>query len=220
MPYRGGMSAELQNTTGSPIDVESARLEYDPTPPPADAGCLHAVYRQERTKPKQEYHVLLEASGSGHYVGNLLYFYRIPGGQPPLEGDDIIVVNPGKPHEQVLHGTGLEDANNGGFHYNHSELSQINDKADPLKPASGLASYHGLLQIQLADPAGPGSSTRVDQYRWMIGDLVPFNDGIVVKIENYAAAADVLFGSTAFYYATPEAGPADSNGQSPAIRVP
>ena len=57
---------------------------------------------------------------------------------------------------------------------------------------------------------------RTDQYRWLIPDPVPFTDGIDVKIENYGNGGNVLFGSTAFYYATAEpellAGDANRDG--------
>ena len=43
-----------------------------------------------------------------------------------------------------------------------------------------------------------------DQYRWLIGDYVPFEEGIEVKIENHLQKSNVLFGSTVFYYLTPE----------------
>ena len=52
---------------------------------------------------------------------------------------------------------------------------------------------------------------RTDQYRWLIGDFVPFTESIEVKIENHQQGADVLFGSSVFYYLRPDL-PGDVNG--------
>ncbi len=205
MPYRSGVTVALRNTTRGKIAIASGRLEYDPASPATDAGYLHAVYRQEHTNPQLRYHVLLDAAGSGHYVGNLLYFSTVAGGAPLLEGDDVIVVNPGKSSQRVLNGTGMEDAYNGGYYYNNSSLvPEVSVPADPPFPASGIGPFHGLLRIHLSTDI-LSDPTRVDQYRWMIGDFVPFADGIAVKIEIFAPRVKALFGSTAFYYATPNA---------------
>lgn len=206
MPFRKSLRVQVYNAGRTPVAIESARIEYDPAAPPADAAYLHAVYREERTTQGQQYYTLLDTPGNGHYVGNLLYVVRPQGGRSLLEGDDLIIVSPGASSQRLLHGTGLEDAYNGGFYYNHSAVAGVDNPADPPNPSSGAGPFSGLLRFEMPDTSQSGQ-TRVDQYRWMIGDFVPFTGGIVVKVENFARQPDVLFGSTTFYYADPCSAP-------------
>ncbi len=200
MPYRKGLSVEMCNVARGPIRFESARIEYEPTPPASDAGYFHAVFHQERTTLGQKYHVLLQVPGEGHYVGSLLYIARVGGVGGLLEGDDIITVDPGTPTQTVLHGTGIEDACNGGFYYNHEQA--VTDENDPANPSFGIGPYSGLLCMDYFNNPDVLLRLHAAQYRWMIGDLVPFRRGIEVKIENFGQHGRVIIGSTAFYYAT------------------
>ncbi len=204
MPYRRGAVVELYNATGAPIGVTSAVVEYDATPVAHSEGYLHAVFDEETTASGQEHHQLLDVTGRGHYVGNLLYLQKNGTGREILEGDDIIIVD----GTRVLYGTGAEDAYNGGYYYNHVLVQS--DDGDIPRPESGIGPFHGLLNMDDADTGD--SFVRTDQYRWMIADAVPFTDGLTVLIENFGKQADVLFGSTAFYYVLPLPGDADLNG--------
>jgi hypothetical protein len=134
-------------------------------------------------------------------VGNLLYLERAGDQRSMLEADDIIVVNPSSADQTTLYGTGLEDAYNGGYYYNHV-LSQNND-GQTADPASGIGPFSGLLYMDFFDMAGFVRS-RTDQYRWLISDCVPFTNGIDVKIENDNKVAGTTYGSTAFYYTLPK----------------
>ncbi|MCK4625552.1 MAG: DUF2961 domain-containing protein [Phycisphaerae bacterium] len=196
MPFRDGVVVELYNSTGSSIGIDSAAVEYEAEAVASDAGYLHAVYHEETTTSGQQYHQLLDVSGEGHYVGNLLFVQRAGTGGGILEGDDVIIVD----GSNTLYGTGLEDAYNGGYYYNH--VLEQSDDGDVVDPYSGIGPYHGLLRMNFGDLGD--DYVRTDQYRWLIGDYVPFTDGIEVKIENYGSGANVLFGSTAFYYVVPE----------------
>ena len=203
MPFRQGAVVELYNSTASPIVIDAAQLEYETGPVAQGAGYLHAVHAEEVTATGQGYHPLLTLpEASGHYLGSLLYVERAGDSRWILEGDDIITVNPGLPNQAVLYGNGMEDAYNGGYYYNH--VAEQTDDGDVADPAFGFGPYNGLLYIDFFDMPG-FTRTRADQYRWLIPDYVPFQDGIDVRVENHYATADVLFGSTAFFYATPAA---------------
>jgi hypothetical protein len=200
MPYRQGAIVELYNATGSAIGITSAAVEYASGAVPADASYLHAVFNEETTTNGQTHHQILALTGEGHYVGNLLYVRKDGTLRSILEGDDIITVD-----GTTLFGTGLEDAYNGGYYYNHVSANDgrdgDDDDGDVAKPTSGTGPYYGLLNMHDIDLANPATSyLRTDQYRWLIGDYVPFSDSIDVLIENYGMSGDVLFGSTAFYY--------------------
>ncbi len=196
MPFRQSVEVSLYNSTGADVNIDSAVVEYTPGDVASSAGYLHAAHNEEVTTAGQFYHELLNVSGHGHYVGNLLYLKRDDRSRMILEGDDLIIVD----GNHALYGTGLEDAYNGGFYYNHVGVQT--DDGDIAYPEYGFGPYHGLLNMDDRDINV--DYVRTDQYRWLIGDPVPFRDGIEVRIENYGAGAGVLFGSTAFYYLTPQ----------------
>ncbi|MCY2927173.1 MAG: DUF2961 domain-containing protein [Planctomycetota bacterium] len=212
MPYRNGATVQLYNSTGSAIPIGSAAVQYDSTwVVPPDAGYFRAAYNEETTVAGQAYHQLLNVAGRGTYVGNLLYLEKSGNVRTLLEGDDIVTVNPGAPGENVLYGTGLEDAYNGGYYYNHVAVLS----SETPSPTSGAGPYSGLLNMNFVDMPSFAQNpvTRTDQYRWLIGDSVPYTNGLNVKIENYGALSGALFGSTAFYYSMLDPGDVNSDGQ-------
>jgi len=196
MPYRDRLVVELANTTGATVAMDGAAVEYESTVLPSDRCYLHAAYGEEITSAGQAYHHILDATGAGHYVGSLLYLTRDGTSRGILEGDDIIVVD----GDHVLYGSGLEDAYNGGYYYNH--VIDQNDDGDVPNPESGTGPFSGILHMD--DEDFGDTSFRSDQYRWLIPDYVPFTESVSVLIENHGKGANVLFGSTAFYYLMPE----------------
>jgi hypothetical protein len=210
MPYRLGVVVELYNGTASAIAIGSAAVEYEPGAQPVVVGYLHAQFREETTTSGQQYHELLNVTGAGHYVGNLLYVRRNGSSKSILESDDIVTVD----GTTTLYGTGMEDAYNGGYYYNNIANSPLrNTPDDPPWPLNGVAPYHGLLNMDAPDrPGSTDTAVRTDQYRWLIGDVVPFSQALDVKIENYGAGANVLFGSTAFWYQLKWAADFDQDG--------
>lgn len=196
MPYRRRVVVELSNTTGAPIEIDSAAVEYESGSVPAERCYLHAVHREETTSDGQADYQILNVAGDGHYVGSLLYVARDGTNRNILEGDDIIVVD----GDHVLYGTGLEDGYNGGYYFNH--VLDQSDDGDVPDPESGTGPYHGLLHMD--DEDFGDTSFRSDQYRWLIPDYVPFTESVNVTVENFGNGADVLFGSTAFCYLLPE----------------
>lgn len=193
MPYREGATVELYNTSGSSIAIDSAAVEIEPGDVAPQAGYLHAVYNEETTTAGQTHHQLLDVDGRGHYVGNMLWLELPDDRRSILEGDDIIAVDGGT---IVHYGTGLEDAYNGGYYYNHVVVQP--DDGDVPNPESGDGPFGGLLRMDFDTLGDP--NTRTDQYRWLIPDPVEFDQDIDVKIENFGNQAGVQFGSTAFYY--------------------
>jgi hypothetical protein len=208
MPYRKGIAVELYNAGSGNVDIDGAAVEYEPGAVPADAGYFHAVYAE--SNPGSGKHQILSAAGPGHYVGNILTLKALDGDTDGLhrrilEGDETITVD----GTNVLQGTGLEDAYSGGFYYNH--VLDQNDDGDTVNPVADAEALSGLLLMDTVDDLASGQPDissgilQVSQYRWLIPDLVPFEDGILVEIENYGGQ-DATFGSTAFYYVVPEPG--------------
>ncbi len=192
MPYRQEAVVELYNASGSAISIDSGAVEYEPKPVGDDACLFNAVHKEQTTTAGQTHYSLLNVSGSGHYVGNMMYVRKEGTYMGILESDDIVTVD----GTTTLYGTGLEDAYNGGYYYNHI-LAQSDDNDMPY-PDHGTGPYSGLLHM---DNGRFGDSfVRTDQYRWLIGDYIPFTQGIEVQSENFLNDPNVLFGSTAFYY--------------------
>jgi hypothetical protein len=208
MPYRDGVTVELYNAGSTTVDINGGTVEYESAPVSSDTAYLHAVYRE--SEPGNGRHQILEAAGRGHYIGNILTLEAAEGdsnglNRSILEGDETIVVD----GVTVLQGTGMEDAYNGGFYYNHV-LDQNNDQ-DPVNPRSDDGAFSGLLLMETiddlasAEPDIQSGITQVSQYRWQLLDLVPFNEAISMEIENHGGQAGT-YKSTAFYYMIPEPG--------------
>jgi len=195
MPYRRGAVVELYNAGASAVAVDAAAIEYESTAVPDTAGALHAVYNETTAAD----HEMLSVTGQGHYVGNFLWEQVDYVHRWVLEGDETITVD----GVTVLQGTGLEDAYNGGYYYNHVAV-RTDDGDEPL-PYSGAGPYSGLLRMNFDDPDEGDDYIRTDQYRWLIGDPVPFDDSLQVTIQNYAPG-NAVFGSAAYYYLLPIAG--------------
>jgi MYXO-CTERM domain-containing protein len=200
MPFRQNARLELYNAGASSVSVLGSSVEVSQGPVSNNARYFSAVHREEVTGPGQAYHHILEKSGAGVYVGNLLYLRSTVGGV--LEGDEIVTVDGGN----VLHGTGLEDAYNAGYYYNH--YSPVTDDGDVPSPSSGTLGFHGLLSLTRTPGAPENAAFNTDQYRWLIPDAVPFSTGIDVKLENFGLREGQTFGSTAFFYSAPEPGSA------------
>jgi hypothetical protein len=209
MPYRQEAVIELYNATGSPIAVDSGVMEYESRAVGDDACILHAVHNEQTTTLDQRHYRLLNVTGAGHYVGNMMCVRKDGAYMGILESDDIITVD----GATTLYGTGMEDAYNGGYYYNHA-LAQSDGNDEPY-PDDGAGPYHGLLHM---DCSRFGDNfVRTDQYRWLIADCVPFTQSIEVLSENFLNDPNVLFSSTAFYYRTglpaPLAGDATGDGK-------
>ncbi|MCP4591649.1 MAG: DUF2961 domain-containing protein [bacterium] len=204
MPFRESAEVELCNSTGLPIDLDSAVVEYKPGPVPADMSYLHVERRTSVFAWGDPPHQILTATGRGHYVGNLLYLDQDLANLYMLEGDELITVD----GTVTLKGTGLEDAYNGGFYYNWVAVQP--DEPEGPNPQSATRPLSGILYMDLDSGAG---YARADQYRWQIGDRVSFASSIDVSIENLYSSVGSRWTSVAFWYEQPSVpGDVESDG--------
>lgn len=204
MPFHRRIQVALYNAGAAPILVNGAKVAYENAGVAVDSGYLHCKVQSTVRSAADIYHPILDVSGRGHYVGSLLYLRQDSFSFAMLEGDDQIFVDDQPP----ILGTGLEDAYNGGYYYNWV-LIQPNEPEGP-SPRFALRPLHGILYVN-RDNAIP--IARADQYRWLIGDRVPFAEHIDVRIENRYGDVGGAWTSVAFWYQQPKVrGDADNDG--------
>jgi hypothetical protein len=195
MPFRSAARVDLVNASAASISVDSVVVEYEPGSVPADLAYLHAAANRTVIVPGHDGHVLLSVEGAGHYVGNLLFAQQEHATHFFLEGDDIIVVD----GTTTLNGTGLEDAYNGGHYYNW--VNNPMDEPEGPNPPFAIRPLSGILRVELTESP---ELARADQYRWMIGDRVPFTTSLDVSVQTVGYAWEPgEYASVAFWYQVP-----------------
>ncbi len=160
---------------------------------PPDTANFHAQYRQEFPTQMGRNYLILDAEGSGQYVGTVLSAYCRTSGWFG-EGDDFFYID--GESELSLRGTGTEDyfCDAWGFREFH-------------RP------YYGVVQYD-----GASVGNRLSAYRWHIPDPVSFKKSLRVEIEHQGVTRDEqdkrvsgageradLFSSVAFWYQTGKA---------------
>ncbi len=173
------ISYEASNDTALPIILDST-VRFVAAPRLPNEGRFYSVWRREKPAEGKPY-LLLDAVGRGHYVGGNLQAQSLNRGMTIFfEGDDVTTVD----GELRAHGTGSEDAFNGGWY-------ALADRWDETKslPTHGCLTY----SIPLA---------RTGAYRLFIGDKFSFEKSFNLTIEHGPEknAIPVDYISTAYYY--------------------
>ena len=171
MPFAKGVRAELRNDGRASVAIE-AGSRIEPRPASYPRNYFHASWNASISSGLP--FTILDARGSGHYVGCYLNAIGMDGTWTILEGDESFRID----GETIpsIRGTGLEDYFNGAWYY------------------TGLFDLpcHGLLEK---------APIRTDQYRLHMADAVPFNTGLQVSIEfGDANRARGYMSGTAYWY--------------------
>jgi len=126
---------------------------------------FHAQYRQEFPCEAGRDYLILEAEGSGHYVGTVL---SVVGNEASWwgEGDDRFFID--GEEEPSLKGTGTEDY--------FCDAWGIRERQGP---------YYGCSVMEGLKPGD-----RTTAYRWHITDPVPFTESLRMTIEHKGARVD------------------------------
>jgi hypothetical protein len=193
MPFHQAVRVELSNLRSTSVEVDGAAVEYEAQPVANDAGYLHAAAKSV-FRTGTQWNVLAVAEGTGHYVGNMLFVEQPANSQAFLEGDDLVIVD----HADSLHGTGMEDAYNGGFYYNWVDPPMVEPEGP--SPSSAIRPLSGILRVQMTTTP---SFACAEQYRWMIADRVPFSQSLEVKVESQYAWTASRWTSVVFWYQLP-----------------
>jgi hypothetical protein len=178
MPFRRSARITATNEGQNPVGAFYYYIDYRELPE-LEAGIpyFHAQYRQEMPCIPGKNYLILEAAGSGHYVGcNLSILQRAMGWWG--EGDDMIYVD-GEEFPS-LYGTGSEDY---------------------FSDAWGMREDENLFYgCPLQEPDfKTGSKATV--YRHHIPDPIPFEESIKVTIEHgHANNLSDFYSSVAYWY--------------------
>lgn len=195
MPYATGARLDISNEGSAEVDPLFYNITYQENPegPPSPLR-FHALWRRENpTRPGVPY-TILDAEGSGHYVGchlnmqNREWWLRPPlrdisfprgFGLGMMEGPETISRD-GEP-EPSIWGTGTEDYFNGAWYY-------------LLKGGRFAAPYHGCLVRDVL-------RSRVAVYRFDMSAPVSFSRSLRVSLHHgfyNDTACD--YSSTAYWY--------------------
>ncbi len=169
MPFRNAR-VELTNTRVGVEATVLVRVLFRPREVGEEETRLHAtraVWEAEGGDPSDAgvpflsdvEHIVLRASGRGHYVGTLL---SARGGATSsfLEGDETVIVDGDS--SETMQGTGTEDYFNAGWYFAGRRANL---------PSSGISFKH------------EGWAPRVSAYRWHLSDGIAFEDSLEIRFE-------------------------------------
>jgi Protein of unknown function (DUF2961) len=197
MPYANGARLEITNEGASVIDPFFYNITYQEMleGPPSDLR-FHALWRRENPTRRDVPYTILNAEGSGHYVGchlimqNREWWLRAPlreisfprgFGLGMMEGPETIYRD--GETEPSVRGTGTEDYFNGAWYY---------------LPEGGRfsAPYHGCILRDLL-------RSRIAVYRFDMSAPISFSHSLRVNIDHgFYNELDCDYSSTAYWYQT------------------
>ncbi len=178
MPFRWSCRVTATNEGSAPVDAFYYYIDYRELPDILpDAPYFHAQYRQELPCEPGRNYLILDAVGSGHYVGcNLSVLQRAMGWWG--EGDDMFYVD--GETTPSLHGTGSEDY-----------------FSDAWGMREGLHPFYGCPLQEEDFQAG----SKATVYRFHLPDPVPFRKSLKVTIEHgHANDRGDFYSSVAYWY--------------------
>ncbi len=178
MPFARHARIVVVNGTGRRIDAFYYNIDVvTGVVLPRNVETLHAWWhRDPRTTSKSPF-LIVDARGSGSFVGLTFDVQSAARNFSFLEGNEIYTVDGQRRGE----GTGTEDFFNSGWYFDEGTF------AGP---------YHGLLIKN--DTLG-----RIAAYRWFLADRIPFHRSFRLQIEHGAENGEVAdYATTAFWYQT------------------
>ena len=182
MPFGNGAYITVENESPEAEPTFFYHIDYIVLEEPPTTERFHAQYRQAYPADFPENYTILDATGTGHYMGVVVNIETTES-EWWGEGDELIEVDNHPP----IYGTGTEDffCDAWGIHQN-------------------MFLWHGAPVVE-GDTA-PG--LRNSMYRFHILDPIPFKEKIHVSIGhgfNNERADNIS--STVFWYQTPPAAP-------------
>ncbi len=178
MPFKRHARIVAVNGTGRPIDAFYYNIDLvTGVALPRTVETLHAWWHRDPRTTAKTPHLIVDARGSGNFVGMSLDVQSAAKNLSFLEGDEIFTVD-GQKRGQ---GTGTEDYFNSGWYFDEGTY------AGP---------YHGLIIKD--DTLG-----RTAAYRWHIADRIPFHRSYKMEIEHGDQNSEVAdYATMAYWYQT------------------
>lgn len=171
MPYSKGARCVIKNTSAIPMTLKVGAVGNRESSEGLSRK-FHAVWRASNTSGRPL--PIMEAEGSGHYVGCFLNAIGQDGSWNILEGDEYIRPDYGTQPAQL--GTGLEDYFSGAYYY--TSLFDL--------------PFHGLIEK---------GAMRTDQYRFHMLESVAFENSIDMGIEfGHGNKSQGYMSSVAYWY--------------------
>lgn len=168
MPFRKNARITLENTHRNPIIVYY-QIDYTLTEIPEDCAYFHAQFRRVNPLPyKQDYVILDNIHGKGHYVGTHL-FWGSNNSSWWGEGEMKFFLD-GDTEFPTICGTGVEDYICGAFGFlMHGEYKAFSTPYTGFYPCE--TDRHNKSQA------------RFSMYRWHITDPIRFENDIRVTVQ-------------------------------------
>jgi hypothetical protein len=178
MPFKNRARIVVENGTGRTIDAFYYNIDLVQVDDlPNDVATFHAWWHRDPRTTSPEPHLIIDAKGSGYFVGLSMNTESHAGHIGFLEGDEIIYID----GEFRGMGTGTEDYFNGGWYFDQGEFA---------------APYHGVV-VKDDDLA------RIAAYRWHVPDPIAFQDSIRIELEHGHANDEVAdYATVAYWYQT------------------
>ncbi len=178
MPFARHARIVAVNGTGRRVDAFYYNIEVERGARlPEPVATLHAFWNREPRTTSHTPHLIVDAHGTGRFIGMAYAVQSLNRELWFLEGDEIYHVD-GAFRGQ---GTGTEDYFNSGWYFDQGPFA---------------APFHGLIEKD-------DSTGRIVAYRWQIPDAVPFHDSIRVAIEHGTENTEVAdYTTTGWWYQT------------------
>jgi hypothetical protein len=178
MPFKRRARIVVENGTGRTIDAFYYNIDLVQVDKlPDNVATFHAWWNRDPRTTSTNPHLIIDAKGSGYFVGLSMNTESHAGHIGFLEGDEIFNID----GEFRGMGTGTEDYFNGGWYFDQGEFA---------------APYHGVV-------VKDDELARVAAYRWHVVDPVAFQDSIRIELEHGHANEEVAdYATMAYWYQT------------------
>ena len=178
MPFVRHARIVAVNGTGREIDAfyyQIGLVQVDDLP--SDVPTFHAKWNRDIRTDTAEPHTVIDAIGSGRFIGLSMNAESYRDNLEFLEGDELFYVD----GEFRGQGTGTEDYFNGGWYFQHGEFA---------------APFHGVV-------VKDSERGRIAAYRWHVLDPITFQDSIRIELEHGHANTEVAdYATVAYWYQT------------------
>lgn len=178
MPFRKKCKITMENLGDTDMTL-FYQVDYLLTDVPADAAYFHAQFRRVHNLPyKQDYVLIDEVKGKGHYVGTYIAYEAHENGWWG-EGEIKFFMDGDKQFPTII-GTGTEDYFCGSYDWDTKRKVAEGVEVVDYTEYTGL--YTGLHQVIRGD-GHYQVMQRFGMYRWHINDPIRFEKDLKVTIQ-------------------------------------